>query len=42
MMRLIARLVPPVLVMALVVALWYVVGRLALDRAVAALAAVAP
>jgi hypothetical protein len=38
MSRLIARLVPPVFVMALVVGLWFFVFRLALDHAVAVLA----
>ena len=38
MSRLLARLVPPVLVMALVAALWFFVLRLSLDRAVEVLA----
>jgi hypothetical protein len=38
MSRLIARLVPPVLVMALVVGLWYLVAKLSIARAVEVLA----
>jgi hypothetical protein len=38
MTRLIARLVPPVLMMALVVGLWYLVATLSIARAVEVLA----
>jgi hypothetical protein len=42
MSRLLARLVPPVLVMGLVVALWHFILRFSLDRAAAALAGLTP
>jgi hypothetical protein len=38
MTRLLARLVPPVLMMALVVGLWYLVAKLSIARAVEVLA----